>query len=550
MTQPASSTTDCTEPNLSQKLAGSGFAQLLVRRDTAAGQWFVKRPAPAGLRVAANFEDGIVFAVTEASPEIYTAATTGFFPREHDAEWSWQWMGDEATWTIVNTSARPIVAAVSLEVSAFHRARRMELALDGRPAQAVVVEPSAPRLRDWSLDHPLRQPPAGISSRRIADRCSRGHQERRSALALVCRWHLELECAERATMTTAYRDFWAGVGERFPDLAGAASTRYYSDNERRLFTEHFPPLDGLKILKTDLWDEAKNTRILAWASRQGARAYGVDISPPIVVQARAAFDAETRGQPLRDSVGDVRDLPFRTASFDAIYSMGTIEHFDETERAVEEIARVLKPGGRAIIGVPNRHDPFLRPLFVTVLQAIGLYGYGYEKSYSRRALKKMLEARRSQRRRRDRDPLHPRLAANARPCVPHLVPPACRAHRCARAPLRHARPLRAGRAASRLPACHRRHKAGTRLRPDARRCTTGMCALSHSSSMCTTIQTPRMARLYELIYAVTVNWNHEARRAPAPNPPCMKRNVSGSWPRTRERNASASERPVRPRGAR
>ena len=65
--------------------------------------------------------------------------------------------------------------------------------------------------------------------------------------------------------------------------------------------------------------------------------------------------------------------------------MGTIEHFDETERAVDEMARVLKPGGRAIIGVPNRHDPFLRPLFVTVLQAIGMYGYGYEKSYSRRS---------------------------------------------------------------------------------------------------------------------------------------------------------------------
>jgi len=141
VTQPASSTTDCTEPNLSHKLAASGFAQLLVRRDTAAGQWFVRRPAPAGLRVAANFNDGVVFAVTEASPEIYTAATTGFFPREHDAEWSWQWMGGGAAWTIVNTSARPVIAAVSLEVSAFHRARRMELALDGRPAQAVVVEP-------------------------------------------------------------------------------------------------------------------------------------------------------------------------------------------------------------------------------------------------------------------------------------------------------------------------------------------------------------------------------------------------------------------------
>lgn len=67
--------------------------------------------------------------------------------------------------------------------------------------------------------------------------------------------------------------------------------------------------------------------------------------------------------------------------------MGTIEHFDETERAVGEIARVLRPGGIAIVGVPNRHDPFLRPLLVTVLQAAGLYAYGYEKSYSRRALR-------------------------------------------------------------------------------------------------------------------------------------------------------------------
>ena len=98
-----------------------------------------------------------------------------------------------------------------------------------------------------------------------------------------------------------------------------------------------------------------------------------------------------RGTPPQGAVGDVRDLPFRDASFDAIYSMGTIEHFDETERAVAEIARVLKPGGRAIVGVPNRHDPFLRPLFATALQAVGLYGYGYEKSYSRRALRRMLE---------------------------------------------------------------------------------------------------------------------------------------------------------------
>jgi SAM-dependent methyltransferase len=190
-----------------------------------------------------------------------------------------------------------------------------------------------------------------------------------------------------ASLRATYQRFWAEVGERFPDLGGAASTRYYADSEQRLFTEHFPPLAGLKILKTDLWDEAKNTRILAWAGARGAHAYGVDISEPTVIQARSAFHSA----PLKCAVSDVRDLPFVDASFDAIYSMGTIEHFDETERAVAEIARVLKPGGRAIIGVPNRHDPFLRPLLATALQALGLYAYGYEKSYSRRRLRQMLE---------------------------------------------------------------------------------------------------------------------------------------------------------------
>jgi SAM-dependent methyltransferase len=185
-----------------------------------------------------------------------------------------------------------------------------------------------------------------------------------------------------------YQRFWARVGERFPDLGEAASTRYYAANEERLFSEHLAPLDGLRILKTDLWDEAKNTRILAWAAQRGAHAFGVDISEPTVVQATGAF---ARTSPLRAAAADVRALPFRDASFDAIYSMGTIEHFDETEQAVAEMARVLKPGGRAIIGVPNRHDPFLRPLLSTVLQAVGLYAYGYEKSYSRRRLREMLE---------------------------------------------------------------------------------------------------------------------------------------------------------------
>jgi exosortase/archaeosortase family protein len=185
----------------------------------------------------------------------------------------------------------------------------------------------------------------------------------------------------------AYRRFWTDVGDRFPDLDGAVSTAYYRANEQRLFTELFPSLQGLSILKTDLWDEAKNTRILRWAADQGALAFGVDISEPTLRQALAAFPAGG----LRAAASDIRRLPLRDGSIDAIYSMGTIEHFLDPEVAVAEMYRVLKPGGTAIIGVPNRWDPFLRPLLVSVMWRLGLYAYGYEKSFSMRGLRRMLE---------------------------------------------------------------------------------------------------------------------------------------------------------------
>ena len=189
-----------------------------------------------------------------------------------------------------------------------------------------------------------------------------------------------------AARTAAYRTFWDDVGKEFPDLGGAASTELYCECEKRLIGQHLPDLVGKRVFKSDLWDEARNTRILQWIGQQGARVVGIDISKPTIDRARQEF----RGAPLRAACADVRALPFQDESFDVIYSMGTIEHFAETKQAIRELLRVLKPGGRAIVGVPNRLDPFLRPLFVAVLYRLGLYDYGFEKSYSRTTLRRML----------------------------------------------------------------------------------------------------------------------------------------------------------------
>ena len=187
---------------------------------------------------------------------------------------------------------------------------------------------------------------------------------------------------------TDYVSFWDNVGECFPSLKGAASTAYYFQCERTLLERFFPPLLGRSLFKTDLWDEAKNTEILRWAAERGARPFGIDLALDVVKQARFVI----HGYEPRFAVSDVRSMPFPDNAFDLIYSMGTIEHFPDYAVAAREIHRVLKPGGVAIVGVPNKLDPFLRPLMVDLLNRVGLYNYGMEKSFTPRALSRLLRS--------------------------------------------------------------------------------------------------------------------------------------------------------------
>src|SRR5262245_40408360 len=190
------------------------------------------------------------------------------------------------------------------------------------------------------------------------------------------------------TDESGYVTFWGHVGETFPSLKGAVSTEYYFECERWLCEAYLGKLQGQTLFKTDLRDEAKNTEILRWAAQQGAFPLGVDIAFEVVREARAVLVGHAPGL----AVSDIRALPFRSKTFDAIYSMGTIDHFPDSDVAVREIFRVLKPGGTAIIGVPNKLDPFLRPLMVHLLNTVGAYSYGMEKSFTPRALRRLLEA--------------------------------------------------------------------------------------------------------------------------------------------------------------
>ena len=80
-----------------------------------------------------------MFAVATRPPPVYTAGMTGFYAREHDASWSWRWMGTSASWTVANRSGQAVVARLDVELAAFHGARRLTVRLDGRDVQALLV---------------------------------------------------------------------------------------------------------------------------------------------------------------------------------------------------------------------------------------------------------------------------------------------------------------------------------------------------------------------------------------------------------------------------
>jgi SAM-dependent methyltransferase len=79
----------------------------------------------------------------------------------------------------------------------------------------------------------------------------------------------------------------------------------------------------------------------------GARYLGMDRTRIAVRNARATFDLlGLKGTIIQ---GDATNLPMRSASIDFVYSHGVLHHFPGTAAAVDEIHRVLRPGGRCLI---------------------------------------------------------------------------------------------------------------------------------------------------------------------------------------------------------
>jgi ubiquinone/menaquinone biosynthesis C-methylase UbiE len=90
--------------------------------------------------------------------------------------------------------------------------------------------------------------------------------------------------------------------------------------------------------------------------RAGADATGVDLTESAVELVRRRLELEGLDAEVRTA--DAEALPFADGAFDLVYSWGVLHHTPETRRALDEVRRVLAPGGEARIMLYSRRSWF------------------------------------------------------------------------------------------------------------------------------------------------------------------------------------------------
>lgn len=90
---------------------------------------------------------------------------------------------------------------------------------------------------------------------------------------------------------------------------------------------------------------------LAIFAEQGMACHGIDVSQEQLVKAQDF--AQQTGLPIQFQLGDMRGIPFADDTFDYVYEHFSMCHLSkaDTAIAIDEMRRVLKPGGLAFLGV-------------------------------------------------------------------------------------------------------------------------------------------------------------------------------------------------------
>lgn len=118
--------------------------------------------------------------------------------------------------------------------------------------------------------------------------------------------------------------------------------------EERLVLELVGSVAGKRVLDVGCGDGV----LCVGLAEAGGNVTGLDTDPGMLTAARER--AGTSGVAAAFVEGDARSLPFADGSFDVVLAVTVLCFVANAERAVQEMARVLRPGGRLVLGELGR----------------------------------------------------------------------------------------------------------------------------------------------------------------------------------------------------
>jgi len=143
---------------------------------------------------------------------------------------------------------------------------------------------------------------------------------------------------QRATVEEWDNDYYHPIAERYYDRAIAAMLR---------FMEVEP---GATVLDAGCGPGVHSVRV----AQAGYRVCAIDMSQTMLAEAQSRVAAAGASALVEFSRQDLTRLTFPDASFRYVFSWGVIIHIPEVEKALDELARVLEPGGKLALYVTNQ----------------------------------------------------------------------------------------------------------------------------------------------------------------------------------------------------
>jgi len=105
-------------------------------------------------------------------------------------------------------------------------------------------------------------------------------------------------------------------------------------------------------------------------AKAGAVYTGVDLTTAAIDLAKKNF--ELRGLEGKFQTADAEKLEFADSAFDVVYSHGVLHHTPDTKKAISEVHRVLRPGGKAIVMLYHRNS-YNHAVNIRLFRRVGAY---------------------------------------------------------------------------------------------------------------------------------------------------------------------------------